>query len=195
MDYNTQRPKLLLPEYGRIVQEMVDYARTLPEKAQRQACAETIVSVMASFAPGRRQQPDFWHKLWDHLALMADYELDIDYPYEIVRRTDQTKPARLPYPQTRIRYRHYGHLIEELTRKLKEMPEGEERSQLAWLVAGQMRRSLNDWNKDALSDRKVAADLAAYTDGTVRLTADELSATGTGMARRVSRARRNRRNF
>lgn len=195
MDYNTQRPKLLLPEYGRIVQEMVDYARTLPEKAQRQACAETIVSVMASFAPGRRQQPDFWHKLWDHLALMADYGLDIDYPYEIVRRTDQTKPARLPYPQTRIRYRHYGHLIEELTRKLKEMPEGEERSQLAWLVAGQMRRSLNDWNKDALSDRKVAADLAAYTDGTVRLTADELSATGAGMARRVSRARRNRRNF
>lgn len=195
MDYNTQRPKLLLPEYGRIVQEMVDYARTLPEKAQRQACAETIVSVMASFAPGRRQQPDFWHKLWDHLSLMADYGLDIDYPYEIVRRTDQTKPARLPYPQTRIRYRHYGHLIEELTRKLKEMPEGEERSQLAWLVAGQMRRSLNDWNKDALSDRKVAADLAAYTDGTVRLTADELSATGAGMARRVSRARRNRRNF
>lgn len=195
MDYNTQRPKLLLPEYGRIVQEMVDYARTLPEKAQRQACAETIVSVMASFAPGRRQQPDFWHKLWDHLALMADYELDIDYPYEIVRRTDQTKPARLPYPQTRIRYRHYGHLIEELTRKLKEMPEGEERSQLAWLVAGQMRRSLNDWNKDALSDRKVAADLAAYTDGTVRLTADELSATVAGVARRVSRTRRNRRNF
>ena len=195
MDYNTQRPKLLLPEYGRIVQEMVDYAKTLPEKTQRQACAEAIVGVMASFASGRRQQPDFWHKLWDHLALMANYELDIDYPYEIVRRTDQTRPARLPYPQTRIRYRHYGHLIEELTRKLKEMPEGEERSQLAWLVAGQMRRSLNDWNKDALSDRKVAADLAAYTDGVVRITADELSATATGMVRRMNRTRRNRRNF
>lgn len=195
MDYNTQRPKLLLPEYGRIVQEMVDYAKTLPEKTQRQACAEAIVGVMASFASGRRQQPDFWHKLWDHLALMANYELDIDYPYEIVRRTDQARPARLPYSQTRIRYRHYGHLIEELTRKLKEMPEGEERSQLAWLVAGQMRRSLNDWNKDALSDRKVAADLAAYTDGVVRITADELSATATGMVRRMNRARRNRRNF
>ena len=195
MDYNTQRPKLLLPGYGRIVQEMVDYAKTLPEKTQRQACAEAIVGVMASFASGRRQQPDFWHKLWDHLALMANYELDIDYPYEIVRRTDQARPARLPYPQTRIRYRHYGHLIEELTRKLKEMPEGEERSQLAWLVAGQMRRSLNDWNKDALSDRKVAADLAAYTDGVVRITADELSATATGMVRRMNRTRRNRRNF
>lgn len=195
MDYNTQRPKLLLPEYGRIVQEMVDYAKTLPEKTQRQACAEAIVGVMASFASGRRQQPDFWHKLWDHLALMANYELDIDYPYEIVRRTDQARPTRLPYPQTRIRYRHYGHLIEELTRKLKEMPEGEERSQLAWLVAGQMRRSLNDWNKDALSDRKVAADLAAYTDGVVRITADELSATATGMVRRMNRTRRNRRNF
>lgn len=195
MDYNTQRPKLLLPEYGRIVQEMVDYAKTLPEKTQRQACAEAIVGVMASFASGRRQQPDFWHKLWDHLALMANYELDIDYPYEIVRRTDQARPTRLPYSQTRIRYRHYGHLIEELTRKLKEMPEGEERSQLAWLVAGQMRRSLNDWNKDALSDRKVAADLAAYTDGVVRITADELSATATGMVRRMNRTRRNRRNF
>ncbi len=195
MDYNTQRPRLQLPEYGRMVQEMVDYARTLPTKRQRQACAEAIVNVMANFAPQRRSQPDFWHKLWDHLALMADYQLDIDYPYEVMRRPDHMKPPRIPYPHTRIRYRHYGHLIEELAGKLKEMPAGKVRTQLAWLVAGQMRRSLNDWNKDALNDRKIAFDLAHYTDGVIQLSPEELGAAARENNRRNGRLRRGRRNY
>lgn len=199
MDYNTQRPRLVLPEYGRLVQNMVDYAVGLTDRAQRQALAETIVNVMAGFFPAGRSQPDFRHKLWDHLALMSDYRLDVDYPYPITPKQADTAPKRLPYPQSRIKYRHYGLLIEELTRKLKEMPEGEERRQLALLVAGQMKRSLSEWNKDALNDRKIVDDLARYTDGAVVLEPEDIQ-PARGAVPQASRAagrmnKRYKRNF
>ena len=199
MDYNTQRPRLVLPEYGRLVQNMVDYAVGLTARAQRQALAETIVNVMAGFFPAGRSQPDFRHKLWDHLALMSGYRLDVDYPYPITPKQADTAPKRLPYPQSRIKYRHYGLLIEELTRKLKEMPEGEERRQLALLVAGQMKRSLGEWNKDALNDRKIVDDLARYTDGAVVLAPEDIQ-PARGAVPQASRAagrmnKRYKRNF
>lgn len=199
MDYNTQRPRLVLPEYGRLVQNMVDYAVGLTDRAQRQALAETIVNVMAGFFPAGRSQPDFRHKLWDHLALMSGYRLDVDYPYPITPKQADTAPKRLPYPQSRIKYRHYGLLIEELTRKLKEMPEGEERRQLALLVAGQMKRSLGEWNKDALNDRKIVDDLARYTDGAVVLEPEDIQ-PARGAVPQASRAtgrmnKRYKRNF
>lgn len=199
MDYNTQRPRLILPEYGRLVQNMVDYAVGLTDRAQRQALAETIVNVMAGFFPAGRSQPDFRHKLWDHLALMSGYRLDVDYPYPITPKQADTAPKRLPYPQSRIKYRHYGLLIEELTRKLKEMPEGEERRQLALLVAGQMKRSLSEWNKDALNDRKIVDDLARYTDGAVVLEPEDIQ-PARGAVPQASRAagrmnKRYKRNF
>ena len=199
MDYNTQRPRLVLPEYGRLVQNMVDYAVGLTDRAQRQALAETIVNVMAGFFPAGRSQPDFRHKLWDHLALMSGYRLDVDYPYPITPKQADTAPKRLPYPQSRIKYRHYGLLIEELTRKLKEMPEGEERRQLALLVAGQIKRSLSEWNKDALNDRKIVDDLARYTDGAVVLEPEDIQ-PARGAVPQASRAagrmnKRYKRNF
>ena len=199
MDYNTQRPRLVLPEYGRLVQNMVDYAVGLTDRAQRQALAETIVNVMAGFFPAGRSQPDFRHKLWDHLALMSGYRLDVDYPYPVTPKQADTAPKRLPYPQSRIKYRHYGLLIEELTRKLKEMPEGEERRQLALLVAGQMKRSLSEWNKDALNDRKIVDDLARYTDGAVVLEPEDIQ-PARGAVPQASRAagrmnKRYKRNF
>lgn len=199
MDYNTQRPRLVLLEYGRLIQNMVDYAVGLTDRAQRQALAETIVNVMAGFFPAGRSQPDFRHKLWDHLALMSGYRLDVDYPYPITPKQADTAPKRLPYPQSRIKYRHYGLLIEELTRKLKEMPEGEERRQLALLVAGQMKRSLSEWNKDALNDRKIVDDLARYTDGAVVLEPEDIQ-PARGAVPQASRAagrmnKRYKRNF
>ena len=199
MDYNTQRPRLVLPEYGRLVQNMVDYAVGLTDRAQRQALAETIVNVMAGFFPAGRSQPDFRHKLWDHLALMSGYRLDVDYPDPVTPKQADTAPKRLPYPQSRIKFRHYGLLIEELTRKLKEMPEGEERRQLALLVAGQMKRSLSEWNKDALNDRKIVDDLARYTDGAVVLEPEDIQ-PARGAVPQASRAagrmnKRYKRNF
>ena len=170
MDYNTQREKLPMPEYGRGIQEMVRHALTIQDRAERQRCAETIVAIMGNMFPHLRDVPDFKHKLWDHLAIMADYKLDIDFPYEITpKQVVNSRPQPMAYPMKKIRYRHYGYLLETLTRKLADMPEGEERNELTMLVAGQMKRSLTNWNKDGMDDEKIAVDLEAYTHGAVHL--------------------------
>ena len=159
-----------MPEYGRGIQNMVDYALTLADRNERQRCACTIVSIMGNMFPHLRDVPDFKHKLWDHLAVMADYRLDIDYPYEIRPKKDVgRKPEPMAYPMKKIRYRHYGALLEDLIGKLAAMPEGPEREELTMRVAGQMKRSLGNWNKDAMDDEKVAFDLSAYTHGAVHL--------------------------
>lgn len=170
MDYNTQRKKLPMPEYGREIQNMVEYALTIQDRNERLLCANTIVMIMGNMFPHLRDVPDFKHKLWDHLAIMSDYKLDIDYPYEITPKQEvNTKPAPLAYPMKPIRYRHYGYLLETLMKKLSEMPEGEEREELTMLVAGQMKRSLGNWNKDGMDDEKIAGDLSVYTQGNVQL--------------------------
>ncbi len=173
MEYNTQRKRLPMPEYGRGIQNMVDYALTIEDRDERQRCANTIVSIMGNMFPQFREVPDFKHKLWDHLAVMSDYKLDIDYPYEIEKKDSWgKKPQPMVYPMQRIRYRHYGYLLETLLKKLKDMPEGEERDALLQIVADQMKRSLVNWNKDGMDDAKIAADIALYTDGKVMLDLD-----------------------
>lgn len=170
MQYNTQRKKLPMPEYGRGIQDMVEYALTIPNREERQRCAHTIVAIMGNMFPHLRDVPDFKHKLWDHLAVMSDFKLDIDYPYEVkTARDTHVRPRPMDYPMKRIRYRHYGYLLETLLRKMREMPEGKERDALARMVANQMKRSLYNWNKDAMEDGKVAADIAEYTGGAVKL--------------------------
>lgn len=159
-----------MPEYGRGVQNMVDHALTLTDREERQRCANTIVRIMRNMNPAMHDVPDFDRKLWDHLAIMADYKLDIDYPYEITPRdTFERKPSRVAYPKQNIRFRHYGHLLEQLIQALADYEEGPEKERLLELVANQMKRSLAGWNKDALDDAKIATDLAVYTKGRVRL--------------------------
>ena len=189
-----------MPEYGRGIQNMVDYALTLKSRSERQRCAYTIVSIMGNMFPHLRDVPDFKHKLWDHLAVMADYKLDIDYPYEIRPKQDVgRKPEPMAYPMKKIRYRHYGALLEDLIRKLAAMPEGPEREELIMRVAGQMKRSLGEWNKDALNDRKIVDDLARYTDGAVVLEPEDIQ-PARGAVPQASRAagrmnKRYKRNF
>ena len=106
MQYNTQQKRMPLPEYGRSIQNMVDHALTIEDRAERQRCANTIINIMGNMFPHLRDVPDFKHKLWDHLAIMSDFKLDIDYPYEIIRKDNlNTRPEVIPYPSTKIRYR------------------------------------------------------------------------------------------
>ena len=173
MTYNTQREKLILPEYGRIIQEMVDLCLEIEDRDKRQQCAESIIAVMATMNPNVDQQPDYEHKLWDQLAILSEYRLDIDYPFEVVKPEDITaRPKPLKYPMQRIRYRHYGHLTEEFMRKLKELPESPEREELLSMMANYMKRSLYNWNRDAMDERKVASDVESYTDGTATVPED-----------------------
>ncbi len=175
LKYNTQERPLLLPEYGRSVQNMVDYAVSIPDRAERQRCANTIVDIMGNMFPHLRDIPDFNHKLWDHLAIMADFKLDIDYPCDIVRKdTLCTRPDNISYPKGAIRYRHYGREVQELVAKAVDYPEGEERQRLVLLIANHMKKCFLAWNKDVVDDQKIFDDLREYSNGAIDLDAEEV---------------------
>lgn len=170
LDYNTKREKLIMPEYGREVQNMVDYATTLPNKADRQRCANTIIAVMERMAPQIKATAGYKQKLWDHLAIMSDFKLDIDWPYDVSEAKQlTTKPEPMKYPMTKIPVRHYGKMVFELFDRLKTMPAGKERDRLIRLTANQMKRDLMLWSHGYSDDEKVADDLARYTDGKIQL--------------------------
>ena len=175
MEYNTQRKKMELPEYGRSVQNMVDHALTIEDREERQRCANTIINIMGSMFPHLRDVPDFKHKLWDHLAIMSDFKLDIDYPFEIVKKEDLVmRPERLPYSTGDIRYRHYGRFLGELVKKAVEIEDEAERKALIRLLAIQMKKSLSNWNKDGMEDQKIVDDLREYSQGAIDLQVEDL---------------------
>ena len=170
LDYNTQREKLLLPEYGREVQKMIEHAVSLTDRAERLRCAKSIVKLMATKVPQIRENADYQQTLWDHLYLMSHKELDIDWPYDVSGAEKiHNKPLPVKMPQQQIRLRHYGRLVEELFDKLKTMPEGTERDALARETANQMKRDLVLWGHGSTEDEKVIGDLARFTDGIIQL--------------------------
>ena len=180
MEYNTQRKKMELPEYGRSVQNMVDHALTIEDREERQRCANTIINIMGGMFPQLRDVPDFKRKLWDHLAIMSDFKLDIDYPCEIVKKEDlEMKPEKLPYPVGHIRYRHYGRIMEAMVKKAVEMENEEERKALVKMLAVQMKKSLSNWNKEGIEDQKIADDLREYSNGIIDVKVEELQLEGT----------------
>ena len=170
LDYNTQRERLLLPEYGREIQKMVEHAVSLPLREDRLHCAKAIVKMMAKKMTQVRDSADQQQTLWDHLYIMSHKQLDIDWPYDVSDAEKiLSKPEPLKLPQQDIRLRHYGRLVEELCEKLKEMPAGEKRDVLARHTANQMKRDLVLWGHGNSDDEKVVADLAEFTDGVIQL--------------------------
>ena len=173
LDYNTQRERIKLNEYGREIQQMVDYCVTIPDREERQACAEAIIDTMRKMNPSDQNINDRMQTLWDHLALMSDFKLDIDYPVEITTAEQMaSKPEPVAYPNTRIPVRHYGRALFELFETLKTMEPGEERDTLVRMTANQMKRCLLLWGHGNGDDEKVADDLARFTDGVIQLDLD-----------------------
>lgn len=169
-DYNTQQKKLIMPEYGRNVQQMIDHCVSIEDREERTRCANTIINIMGNLFPHLRDVDDFKHKLWDHLAIMSDFKLDIDYPYEIIRKENlRTKPDRIPYTLTPIRYRHYGKTLEHMIKKCEDYPDGPERDQLISLLANHMKKSFLTWNKEVVDDDKIFKDLREYSHGRIDL--------------------------
>ncbi len=170
LDYNTQREALLMPEYGREVQKMIDYAVSLPDRDARLRCAQSIVKLMETKVPQLRDNANYQQTLWDHLYLMSGKQLDIDWPFDISEAERiHSKPAPMPRPLTNIGLRHYGRLVQELWERLKVMPAGPERDELARQTANQMKRDLVLWGHGSIDDEKVADDLARQTDGKIQL--------------------------
>lgn len=178
MKYNTLQRRLPLPEYGRSVQNMVDHALTIEDRAERQRCANTIVNIMGGMFPHLRDVADFKQKLWDHLAIMADFKLDIDYPVEIVKKESlEIKPQRIPYSQHDIRFRHYGRFVQDMIKLAVDYQEGEERNQLIRMIANHMKRDYLNWNKDGVEDQKILDDLCELSGGKIKLSAEDLRLT------------------
>lgn len=177
-NYNTQRDKLPMPEYGRSIQKMVDYALTIKDKAERQRCADSIIAIMGNMYPALRDVPDFRNKLWDHLAFMSDYKLEIDYPCEItILKKGRQEPDRIEYSNGDIRFVHYGRIVPELIEKVSQMEEGPARNQLVRLVAVQMKKNLMTWNKEMVDDERIAADMYNLSRGRIQLREGDLDVT------------------
>ncbi|HHT34411.1 MAG TPA: DUF4290 domain-containing protein [Bacteroidales bacterium] len=169
MQYNTQKEKLLLPEYGRNIQNMVDHCVAIDDPNERKRCAYAVIDIMGSMFPHLRDVNNFKHILWDHLAIMSDFKLDIEYPYEVIKKEDlYSAPGHLDYSRPTMRYRHYGKILERMVRIAADMEEGEAREHLIRMLLGQMKRSYSQWNKEA-DDEKIFYDLRELSDGKINM--------------------------
>jgi hypothetical protein len=166
MDYNSNRKNLILPEYGRHIQKMVNHAVTIEDREERTRCAKTIIGIMGNMFPHLRDVNDFKHKLWDHLAIMADFKLDIDYPYELLEKEALTRrPEKIPYKNSKISYMHYGELVEKMIEQAILLEDETERNHLIVMIANHMKKSLFIWNKDSVTDERIFDDLSKLSKG------------------------------
>jgi hypothetical protein len=172
-DYNTSRKKLVLPEYGRNIQKMVNYLKTIEDREERNRAARTVIAVMGNLNPHLRDVSDFKHKLWDHLAIIADFDLDIDSPYELPKKAAlEEKPGRVSYNQKDIRYKHYGRSIVMMIEKAVELEPGEEKEDLVRMIANHMKKSYLTWNREAVSDEEILTDLRTLSGGRLEISGD-----------------------
>jgi len=165
-DYNSSRKKLILPEYGRNIQKMVNHIKTIEDRDERNKAARTVIGVMGNLNPHLRDVADFKHKLWDHLAIIADFDLDIDSPYPWPERESlRNKPEKVPYAQHRIAKKHYGRSIVLMIEKAVALEAGEEKDDLVKMIAYHMKKSYLTWNREAVSDSEIFADMKTLSGG------------------------------
>lgn len=170
-DYNTQRKRMALPEYGRNVQKMIDYTKTIENRDERNRAAKTIIQIMGNLNPHLRDVGDFKHTLWDHMALIADFELDIDSPYPVPEASKFIeKPNQIPYKQGDIKYLHYGRIIELLIKTASEMEDGDEKEYLTTLIVNQMKKSYITWNRSQVADEVIINDMKKLSGGKLKMT-------------------------
>ena len=170
-DYNTQRKRMALPEYGRNVQRMVDHVKTLKDRDERNRAAKTVIQVMGNLNPHLRDISDFKHKLWDHLSIIAELDLDIDSPYPAPEASKLVeKPNTIPYSQGNIRWLHYGRIIELMIKAACDLEEGEEKEYLTTLIVNQMKKSYITWNRSQVPDEVIINDMKLLSRGRLKMT-------------------------
>lgn len=171
-DYNTISKPVLLPEYGRHIQDMVDYCKQIEDPKERQACAESIIETMKMVSTREKEEEDYLQVLWDHLYIMSDFQLQVDFPYPVTSQEAYNAKVQCSLDndhQHLPAYRHYGRIIERMIEAVLQLPEGEERNALAIETATQMKRSYILWNKDTVANAKIFADLFELSKGKIYL--------------------------
>lgn len=170
-DYNTLRKRMALPEYGRNVQKMVDHIKTIEDREERNRAAKTIIQIMGNLNPQIRDVGDFKHKLWDHLALIANFELDIDTPFPAPEPSKfGGKPKQIDHKTRPIRFLHYGRIIEMMIDAAAEKEDGEEKEYLTSLIVNQMKKSYITWNRGQVADEIIIGDLRMLSGGKLKIT-------------------------
>ena len=170
LKYNTQLKKLILPEYGRNIQQMVDHCVSIEDRDERTRCAYSIIATMGNLFPNLRDIDDFKHKLWDHLAIMSDFKLDIDYPCEVIKPENLTTlPEKIEYLASPIKYRHYGKNLELMIAKATVLEDGPEKEALISLIANHMKKMMLAVNSEGVENAKILKDLKEYSHGAINL--------------------------
>lgn len=173
MEYNTGRPKLIIPEYGRNIQKMVDYALTVEDREKRTNIAKIILQIMAQVNPGVKESIDYKQKLWDHLCIISDYRLDVDSPYPVPsRELLEVKPERVPYSVKNFKYGHYGRNIEKIIEKVATMEDGPEKDAQVNIIANHLKKAFLTWNRDSVNDEVIYEHLAELSKNKLKLSED-----------------------
>lgn len=170
LEYNTERPKLIIPEYGRHIQKMVDHAVTIEDREQRNKIAKSIIAVMGNLNPHLRDVPDFQPMLWDQLFIISDFKLDVDSPFPIPTKEElMERPEPLGYPQNFPKYRFYGNNIKRMIDVANQWEEGEKKEALVMTIANHMKKSYLNWNKDTVEDDVIFGHLFELSEGKINL--------------------------
>lgn len=171
LEYNTARPKMLIPEYGRNVQKMVDHAVSIADRQERNNVAHAIIKVMGELKPELRDVEEYKPKLWTHLFIMSDFKLDVDSPYPLPSKEVLKKlPEKVDYPQSPIKIGHYGKNVEKLIEKACEMEDTEEREALVKTIACMMKQFYLAFNSTSIEDDMIVDHLAKLSNGQIKLT-------------------------
>lgn len=189
LEYNTERPRLIIPEYGRHIHKMIERAIKIKDPVERSNTARGIISVMGNLNPHLRDVPDFQHKLWDQLFIMSDFQLNVDSPYEKPTSEELSKrPERLSYPKNTLKYRFYGNIIKDMIEECITWRDGELKTALVYAIANQMKKSYLSWNKDAVEDEVIFQHLYEMSNGKINLlkTNEDLSPSKDLAVRNVS---------
>ncbi|MBE7653319.1 DUF4290 domain-containing protein [Tenacibaculum finnmarkense] len=188
LEYNSERDHLIIPEYGRHIQKLVNHCIALETKEERNVMAKAIVDVMGNLQPHLRDVPDFKHKLWDQLHIIADFKLDAESPYEIPSKEELTeKPEKMAYPKSASRYRYYGNNIQTMINMALTWEEGEKREALIFTIANHMKKCYLNWNKDTVDDAIIFKHLYDLSDKNIDLrTSDEILSESKNLLRKRS---------
>ncbi len=191
LEYNSERPHLIIPEYGRHMQKMINHCVALETKEERNTMAKAIINVMGNLQPHLRDVPDFKHKLWDQLYIMSDFKLDADSPYEIPSKEElQEKPEGLPYPKSASKYRYYGNNIQTMISVALswEEEDNEKQEALTFVIANHMKKCYLNWNKDTVDDAVIYKHLFELSDGKIDLreSGEELALSKNLLRKRAS---------
>ncbi|MGA0374660.1 MAG: DUF4290 domain-containing protein [Flavobacteriaceae bacterium] len=178
LQYNTKRTQLIIPEYGRHVQLMIDQIMETQDREERNKMARAVIGIMGNMNPHLRDVPDFQHKLWDQLFIMSDFGLDVDCPFEKPQKEVLSqKPERLHYPQRNPKYRFYGNNIKSMINVAINWEEGDLKNALVFNIANHMKKCFLNWNKDTVQDEVILNHLSELSDNKLTVKEEDLPLT------------------